>query len=299
MWRLSDERALVLTTDVMTPLVDDARMWGRIVAANALSDVYAMGGQPILALNIVGWPRDTLPFDLLGDVLLGAQEIADRAGCLIVGGHTIDDHEPKYGLAVVGEVHPDRLLTNAGLQAGQALVLTKPLGTGIVTTALKNGRAGAALVDAACAQMIRLNDDAARIALAAGATGATDVTGFGLLGHLGRMAAESRVDVLLEVSSIPLLRGARELAEDGCVPGGTQRNLASIIERVDASGHDDVIVMLLADAQTSGGLVFGVAENDVPRVLQALRDTGHTAARIGSAVAAREGSSGGLIRLLA
>lgn len=281
MWKLDDDRALVLTADFITPLVDDARTWGRIAAANAVSDVYAMGGRPFLALNLVGWNRDELPTELLGDVLEGAASIAAEGGFLIAGGHTVDDPEPKFGLAVVGEVHPDRLLTNAGFRPGQVLVLTKPLGIGVVATAIKRGDAPEPLVAAAVAAMCRLNDEASRVALAAGATGATDITGFGLLGHLGRAALESGVDLDLEVAAIPILDGVRALAEAGVMPGGSRRNLDWVTERLDPGPADEVAVLLLADAQTSGGLAFGVEPDRAAGVVGALRASGHDAAAIG------------------
>jgi selenide, water dikinase len=280
-WKLDDDRALVVTADFITPLVDDARAWGRIAAANAVSDVYAMGGRPLLALNLVGWNRDELPTDLLGDVLAGAADVAAAGGFVIAGGHTVDDPEPKFGLAVVGEVHPDRLLTNAGFVPGQSLVLTKALGIGVVATAIKRDEAPAELVEAAVASMCRLNDEAARVALAAGATGATDVTGFGLLGHLGRAALESGVDVVIDAGSVPVLDGVRPLAEAGLVPGGSRRNLEWIEERLDRGPVDDLTVLLLADAQTSGGLVFGVAPERAADVVRQLRASGHAAATIG------------------
>jgi selenide,water dikinase len=291
-WRWSDDRALVLTTDFITPLVDDARTWGRIAAVNAASDVYAMGGRPLLALNLVGWNSEELSTDLLVDVLEGAQEAGAEGGWLTVGGHTVDDPEPKFGLVVVGEVHPDRLLTNAALRAGQSLVLTKPLGIGVIATALKRGAADPAVVDAAVASMVRLNAEASMAALEAGATGATDVTGFGLLGHLGRMAAESGVDVEVDAHAVPLLTGARELAEGGFVPGGTRRNLDWVSERLDAGGVEDVLVTLLADAQTSGGLVVGLDPGAAEAVVERLRSSGHDAAVIGRAATGR-----GAIRL--
>ena len=185
-WRISDDRALALTADFITPVVDDARAWGRVAAANAVSDIYAMGGTPLMALNLVCWNSDELSADLLVEVLQGAQEIASEAGFVIAGGHTVDDPEPKFGLAVMGEVHPDRMLTNTGFRPGDALVLTKPLGIGVITTAIKSGDAPPDVVEAAMQSMTRLNADAAAVAVAAGATGATDITGFGLLGHLGR-----------------------------------------------------------------------------------------------------------------
>jgi selenide,water dikinase len=282
-WRVDDERALVVTTDFLTPVVDDARQWGQVAAANAVSDVYAMGGRPLLALNIVCWNDDELPGDMLAAVLAGAQDIAAAGGFVVAGGHTVTDPEPKFGLAVVGEVHPERVLTNAGLRPGDALVLTKPLGVGVVTTAIKRGAASRDVVDAAVASMTRLNAEASRVALANGATGATDVTGFGLLGHLGRMALESGIDVTIEADRVPLLDGVRELAESGMVPGGSARNLRWVQDRVERDGVDDITVTLLADAQTSGGLVFGVSPDRAEAAADELRATGHRAAVIGRA----------------
>ena len=284
-WRLDDDRALVVTADFITPVVDDARWWGRVAAANAVSDVYAMGGRPLLALNLVGWNAAELSNDLLVEVLRGAEEIASEGGFVIAGGHTVDDPEPKFGLAVVGEVHPDRMLTNTGFRPGDAIVLTKPLGVGVITTAIKLGTASEEVVDAALTCMTRLNDDAARIAVASGARGATDVTGFGLLGHLGRAAIESGIDVAIDFAAVPLLPGTRELAEAGSMPGGSRRNLEWADERLDRGGHDELDVLLLADAQTSGGLVFGVDPTEVDGVLVDLDSTGHLAAVIGRATA--------------
>jgi selenide,water dikinase len=289
-WRLSDERALVVTADFITPVVDDARAWGRIAAANAVSDVYAMGGTPLLALNLVGWNVDELATDLLGDVLQGGLDIAAEAGFVVAGGHTVDDPEPKYGMAVIGEVHPDQILTNAGLRVGDVLVLTKPLGIGIATTAIKREVASEALATAALASMIRLNAAAAGAARAAGATGCTDVTGFGLLGHLQRMAAESDVDVALDVDAIPVLDGVRALLADGVVPGGSQRNLDHVRPALDAGGHDDDTQLLLADAQTSGGLLFGAADAAAAaEAVATLTASGHTAAVVGRVTGAGEG----------
>ena len=270
-WRIDADRALISTADFITPVVDDARTWGRVAAANAVSDVYAMGGTPLFALNLVAWNTEALPAELLGEVL--------------AGGHTIDDPEPKYGLAVTGECDPNRLLTNTGLRPGDHLVLSKALGIGIITTAIKRDIAPQPVVDAAVASMIRLNDEAARVALEAGATGATDVTGFGLLGHLGRMARESRTDIVIETARVPVVDGARSLAEAGSVPGGTGRNLAYVEPELDRGDTDDLTVTILADAQTSGGLVFGVSGADAAdSAVAALRATGHDAERIGRAV---------------
>jgi selenide, water dikinase len=293
-WRLSDDRALVVTADFITPVVDDARDWGRVAAANAVSDVYAMGGTPLLALNLVCWNTEELSNDLLGDVLQGGHDIANECGFIIAGGHTVDDPEPKFGMAVIGEVHPDRMLTNTGLRAGQSLIVTKPLGIGVITTALKQGALdtpeGTAALDTAVASMTRTNAAAAQIAVAAGATGATDVTGFGLLGHAGRMAQESKVDIEISVAAVPIIEMARDLAVAGIVPGGTGRNLGWVMEWLDIDDDvDDIDVTLLADAQTSGGLVFGVDADKATAVLDDLVAGGHTAAAIGTVV---DGGSG-------
>ena len=280
-YRLDDGRALVVTADFITPVVDDARMWGRVAAANAVSDVYAMGGRPLLALNLVGWNSEELSIDLLAEVLLGAQDVASEGGFVIAGGHTVDDPEPKFGLAVVGEADPDQLLTNTGFRPGDVLVLTKPLGIGVITTAIKAGTAPDDVVHGALDCMTRLNAEAARVALDAGATGATDVTGFGLLGHLGRAVMESGVDAEIDVGAVPLLEGARALAETGSIPGGSRRNLAWVDERLDRGNHDELDVLLLADAQTSGGLVFGASPAAAHEALDRLEETGHTASVIG------------------
>ena len=284
-YRLSDERALVVTADFITPVVDDARDWGRVAAANAVSDIYAMGGTPLLGLNLVCWNTEELSNDLLGDVLLGGQDIAHECGFVVAGGHTVDDPEPKYGMAVVGEVHPDKMLTNAGLRAGQSLVLTKPLGIGIITTAQKRDVVDAATMQAAIASMTTTNGAGAAAAVAAGASGATDVTGFGLLGHAGRMAQESGVGLEIIVDDVPVIVGATALAADGVVPGGTGRNLAWIEGWLDiGAGVDEIDVTILADAQTSGGLVFGVDPDAADDVVAGLVADGHTAAVIGHAV---------------
>ena len=288
-WRLDDERALVSTADFITPVVDDARIWGRIAAANAVSDVYAMGGRPLFALNLVRWNKDELPTELLGDVLLGGSDIAAAGGFAVVGGHTIDDPEPKYGMAVTGMVHPDEVMTNAGLVAGQDLILTKPLGIGIITTGIKADVAPADVAEAALASMQRLNDVGARVARAAGATGCTDVTGFGLLGHLGRMTIESKVRATIEFDALPLIDGTTELAEAGIVPGGTMRNLDGNRELLDAGIHGDVAQWIVADAQTSGGLVFGVDPAHTDQILAELAETEHAARKIGSVAAGDPG----------
>ena len=261
--RLDDERALVLTTDFFTPIVDDAREWGRIAAANALSDVYAMGGRPVMALNLTAWPGEALPLSLLADVLRGGASVAAEAGCLVVGGHTIDDPEPKYGMAVVGLASPDRLFTIDAARPGDALVLTKAIGTGVVATAHKRGAASDADLAAAVASMTTLNASASSAALACGVVAATDVTGFSLLGHLHRMLRASGVSAVIEASAVPMLPGALELTSAGYVSGGTRNNM-SYLEKwavVDDAVPADVAV-LLQDAQTSGGLLLASSAPD-------------------------------------
>ncbi len=289
-WRLSDERALVVTADFITPVVDDAATWGRIAAANAVSDVYAMGGTPFLALNLVGWNVAELATDLLAEVLEGGAAVAAEAGMVVAGGHTVDDPEPKYGMAVVGEVHPDRILTNAGLRPGDVLVLTKPIGVGIATTAIKADRCPPALYEAVVASTTRLNAAARDAARAAEATGCTDVTGFGLLGHLGRMAAESAVDVTIDVAAVPVLDGVHDLLAADVVPGGSRRNLDHVRPALDTGPHDETTALLLADAQTSGGLLFGATDARSAAVAVAtLRASGHDAAVVGAVTAAGAG----------
>lgn len=279
-WRLGPDRALVVTADFITPIVDDAATWGAIAAVNSASDVYAMGGRPLLALNLVSWNAE-VGDDELAAVLQGAAEVALEGGWVTVGGHSVEDPEPKFGLVVVGEVHPERVLTNAGLRPGDALVLTKALGTGIVTTAIKRGQAPEPVAAAAVASMRRLNAEAAEAAIRGGATGATDVTGFGLLGHLAKMAEFSSVDVDLDADQVPVLAGTLELARAGMVPGGTQKNLAWVQPRVTATDADPLTLLVLADAQTSGGLLFGMAPDAAAAAAASLRSSGHPAAVIG------------------
>lgn len=262
--------AIVCTVDFFTPLVDDARTWGRIACANSVSDVYAMGGRPLVGLNIVGWPRDDLPMALLAEVLAGGLEVADRAGMAIVGGHTVDDREPKYGLCVIGRVDPARMLTVDAAGAGDVLVLTKPIGTGIITTAIKQDVAPAGSVDAAVESMTRLNDVAAMGVVAAGVRACTDVTGFGLLGHLHRMCRASGVSAAVDSSAVPLLPGSRELAADGRVPGGTKRNVSALERWVHWDGIDEVTRTLLCDAQTSGGLLAACPPSAVDALVSSL-----------------------------
>ncbi len=282
-YRVRDDLALVATTDFFTPIVDDPFDWGRIAATNALSDVYAMGGTPLLALNLVAWPRDGLPFELLARVLDGGAHAARAAGCLIAGGHSIDDAEPKYGLAVIGTVHPDRVLTNGGAHPGDAVVLTKPIGLGVISTAVKRDRAASEHVATAIEVMTALNAGARDAALEVGVHAATDVTGFGLLGHLREMCAASGVGAELDAAAVPVIDGVRELLADGMVAGGTQRNLAFVAPDVDFDSIAEPDQVLLADAQTSGGLLLAVAADRADALVRACRAHGTlAAARIGT-----------------
>jgi selenide,water dikinase len=287
-YRLGPDRALVATVDFFTPIVDSPADWGAIAAANALSDVYAMGGRPLFALNLVGWPRGVLPFDLLGEVLRGAGEIVERAGCLMLGGHSIDDPEPKFGLVVLGEVDPDRLMTNAAARPGDRLVLTKPLGTGILTTALKRDLLGEAGLEEAVRVMTTLNEGAARAARAAGVRCATDITGFGLLGHLGNILSASGVGARIEFSRLPVLAGALELAGRGVVPGGTRRNLETGAVEWEAS-LTEAERLIAVDAQTSGGLLLAVAPDRLEDLLAGLAGEGTPAAAVIGEITAEAG----------
>jgi len=277
--------ALVQTVDFFTPVVDDPYDWGRITAANALSDVYAMGGTPITALQLVGWPRDTLPFELLEEVIAGGAAVMEAAGCTIVGGHSIDDPEPKYGFAVTGLVEPDRLVTNAGAQPGDSLVLTKPLGTGIIATAIKNQKADMEVAAQAVEIMTALNEGASRAMTSVGVNAATDITGFGLLGHLTEMLEAAGLGAELNLQAIPLIDGVVELAEQGILPGGSKRNLESVTDSVDFGDIPVQIRNVLADAQTSGGLLISVHPDRVDYLLEALEaERTQAAAVIGSIV---------------
>ncbi len=249
--RIDGDRAVVLTADFFTPVVDDPYDWGRIAAANAMSDVYAMGGEPLVAVNLLAWPRDLVPFDVAADVLRGGADVAAEAGCFLVGGHSIDDKEPKYGLAVTGLADPKRLLRNDRARAGLPLTLTKPLGVGILNNRHK---VTGERFEEAIANMTSLNRDASRAALAAGVECATDVTGFGLLGHLHKMCRASGVTAVLDSAAVPYLEAARPSLEQGFIPGGSQRNLDWVRDHLDSNVSDEELI-LLADAQTSGGLL--------------------------------------------
>lgn len=251
--RLDGDTAVLSTADFFTPVVDDPFDWGRIAAANALSDVYAMGGEPVVAINLVGWPREVLPYEMLQEVLSGGLAVAREAAVPVIGGHSVDDPEPKYGMAVTGTAHPDRLLRNDVAEAGRPLTLTKPIGVGLLNNRHK---ATAEVFPAAIEAMTTLNRDASRAALAAGARAATDVTGFGLLGHLWKMTRASGIGAVLDRAAVPLVDGAADALAAGFVSGGTRRNLDWVRDAVEAGpgiGEEDLL--LLADAQTSGGLI--------------------------------------------
>ncbi len=267
-YQLTSELAIVQTVDFFTPIVDDAETWGRIAAANALSDIYAMGARPVTALNLIGWPR-ALSFEVLGRVVEGGSATCAQAGVAIVGGHSVDDPEPKYGLAVTGVVDPNSIITKSGGRAGDKLVLTKPLGTGIISTALKQGVAPEAAVEAAGRSMTTLNKDACDAVLEVGVNALTDVTGFGLLGHLSQML-DPDLDAHLDVAGIPVLPHATELAARGILPGGSKRNKESLAGRVTGSGIDDATIDVLHDAQTSGGLLCAVPADRVDALVDAL-----------------------------
>ncbi len=267
-WRLDEARALVVTTDFFTPVVDDPYDYGAIAAANSLSDVYAMGGEPFLALNVAAFPPK-LPNWVLSDILRGSADKAIEAGVVIAGGHTIQDEEPKYGLMVLGFVHPDKMLSKRGAHPGDALVLSKPLGFGTTTTALKKGEAEEAHIREAIDWMTRLNRDASRLAVRHGAHAATDVTGFSLLGHGWEMAEASGVGLRLRFADIPFLSGARHYAEEWHFPGGSMDNRLYFGKHITfAEELEEHEQMLLFDAQTSGGLLLAVPPENLPALLE-------------------------------
>ncbi len=282
-YALSATEAIVETVDFFTPVVDDPYWFGRIAAANAFSDIWAMGARPLFALNLVGWPAAKLPMDMLGEVLRGGADAAREAGAPILGGHSIDDPEPKYGLAVTGVVHPQKVLRNVGARPGDRLLLTKPLGSGIVSTAVKRGLADPDLVERAVALMARLNKVAGEVLAASGAVHAlTDVTGFGLLGHAWEMAEGSSVSLRIDAARVPVLDGVAALAGRDVVPGGSKANLEWVAPHVRFGPELDLARRLvLAAAQTNGGLLAAVAPERAEVVLGLLGDAGVEAAHIG------------------
>ena len=281
MYRLAPDLAIVQTVDFFTPIVDDAWAWGRIAAANALSDVYAMGGRPVTALNLVGWPRE-LDLELLGRVIEGGGDACAEAGVSVIGGHSVDDPEPKFGLAVTGTVHPDRVVTTTGAAPGAELILTKPLGMGIISSAIKEERAAPATVERAVSVMGRLNRAAAESMLEVGVQAATDVTGFGLMIHLRELLGP-RLRATLHFDAIPMLPEAIELAAAGILSGGSKRNIEAANDFVDTGDLDHARRAVLFDAQTSGGLLIAVAPERSTRLLELLEERGvEDAARIGT-----------------
>jgi selenide,water dikinase len=278
---LRDDVGLVHTVDFFTPIVDDPYDFGRIAATNALSDVYAMGARPLSALNIVAFPED-LDLAILAQILEGGASVARNAGVAILGGHTIKDAEPKYGMAVTGIVDPQRIVTNAGAQIGDALVLTKPLGTGILTTARKRGAIASEELDEAVAAMTTLNDRAAEAMLAAGAHAATDITGFGLLGHSENVARASRVRLIFDSPAVPFMKRVLELIAAGIVPGGTRHNAQTHATFTDfAPSVPEEVRIGLSDAQTSGGLLISIARENLAMLVRELSDRSTMAAVVG------------------
>ena len=263
MVRLTNGTLIIQTVDFFTPVVDDPYQFGQIAAANALSDIYAMGGEPLFALNIVGFPINDLPKNILTEILQGGADKADEAGIPIVGGHSVDDKEPKYGLVVTGEIHQDRIWKNSGARPGDALVLTKSLGTGIIATGIKKGVATQDSIEDAINSMSSLNKNSAQELRGYNVNAVTDVTGFGLLGHLKEMCENSDVSSKINFQDLLFLDGAKELAMSGVMPGGTKRNLKSVEKVVSFNDHLSEIEQLLsADAQTSGGLLVSMPLED-------------------------------------
>ena len=279
-YRLNEHQAVVATLDFFTPIVDDPYDWGRIAATNALSDIYAMGATPLFALNIAAWPVEDLPLSMLGEVLRGGRDVASAAGIPVAGGHTITDPEPKYGMVAIGMVHPDRLTRNSSVPPRAALVLTKPLGLGMISTSIKAGTASPEMVRDAVDVMTTLNREAALAAAEVGAEAVTDVTGFGLLGHLHAMLVASGVAATVDAAAVPFIGGAVALARAGVAAGGTVRNLAFVDPYVGWGDLDEPEQLLLADAQTSGGLL--IATTDPSGLQGALGARGISGAVIGT-----------------
>ena len=279
-FRIGEGRALVQTVDFFSPIVDDPYDWGRIAAANALSDVYAMGGRPLTALQLVGWPRSKLPLDLLGRVLAGGTDVMAEAGAVVAGGHSIDNEAPVYGFAVTGLVDPGRMTANSAARPGDAIVLTKPLGTGVAAAAVKQGVASPALAGRAVEVMAVLNRAASEVMTEAGVRAAVDITGFGLLGHLRSMLRASGASARIRMPAVPVLDGVAELVEAGVYPGGSLRNLESVSPIVE-SRVEDTDLKILADAQTSGGLLMAAPPEMLDGLLGRLAGAAPVAAVIG------------------
>ncbi len=281
-YKLSDELALVQTVDFFTPIVDDPYSFGQVAAANAISDIYAMGGKPLTALNIVAFPIKTLDKSVLADILRGAGDKMKEAGITLVGGHSIDDNEPKFGLAVTGTIHPDKVRTNAGAKPGDRLILTKPIGVGILTTSIKKDKLSPEEVSRVTEVMAALNKTAAETMEPYDVHACTDVTGFGLMGHALEMAKGSGVGIRINSADVPVLPRVRELAEAGFVPGGTKNNFAHVRDSIRfADSLDEIGQWILCDAVTSGGLLIAVAGNQAEELLGRLKQAGVEAGIIG------------------
>jgi selenide,water dikinase len=270
-YRVSDTLAIVQTVDYITPVVDDPYTFGQITAANSLSDIYAMGATPLFALNIAGFPVDTLPLEMLSEILKGSADKAAEAGISIIGGHTIKDPEPKYGLTVTAVIHPDKVISNSGAKPGDRLILTKPLGIGIITTAMKQGKVSEKTITEVIGVMATLNKAAAEAMTTVGAHACTDVTGFGFLGHLSEMVSGSGVGAIVNVSTVPVMEEAWPLVRQGIAPGGSRRNLEFMRDRLEvAEGISEDQLLVLADAQTSGGLLIALPAEDADRLKEEL-----------------------------
>lgn len=290
-FRLTDEIALIQTLDFFTPIVNDPYLFGRIAAVNALSDVYAMGGRPLTAMNICCFPVKDLPVETFREILRGGMDAVHEAGAVLAGGHSVEDPELKYGLSVTGVVHPQKIVTNAGLSAGQILVLTKPLGTGVIATALKAGLASPQALQQAVAVMTALNAPAAEVMTACGVSGATDITGFGLMGHALELAQGSGVGVVIQAAQVPIIPEARDMASMGLVPLGSHANKNFCASKVRTRGAAQEIVMdLLADAQTSGGMLMGLDPDQVDTALTMLAARDIEGAVIGEVKAENPGT---------
>jgi selenide,water dikinase len=280
-YRLDENTALIQTIDFFTPIVDDPRIFGRVAAANSLSDVYAMGGRPITALNVVCFPVGKLGVDALKEILAGGQEILNKAGVALIGGHSVDDNEPKYGLSVSGLVHPDKIMTNDALRPGDKLILTKAVGTGIIAAAIKGGLASPESVEAMVESMCALNREASEVAARFNVRACTDVTGFGLVGHLAEMARASRCAVRIDSHLAPRIEGAMEYASMGLIPAGTRANGNFFRRWVSIEGRlTDELRDLMFDPQTSGGLLFGVKPDAADALAAELLDAGVESSRI-------------------
>jgi len=291
-YRLSDDTAVVSTVDVFTPIHDDPYTFGQIAAANCLSDVYAMGARPLVALNVACWPADQAPLEMLAEILRGGGDKCAEAGVPIGGGHTMRAPEPAYGLAVTGIVHPDKIITNAGARPGDALVLTKPLGSGIITTGAMADAADESVVAEAAAVMMQLNRAASEAMIALGASAATDITGFGLIGHAYELAAASGVEAHIEIGTVPLMRGVLELVAQWALPLGLFRNMDHYGPHADFGGAPEALTQVMCDPQTSGGLLIAIAAERSGDLLAELSSRGVSAARIGEV---REGAPGRVV----